>query len=103
MREPARTRGATIRRNVAFAVWMSLALLASAAGVEAQILQVSAGITTDTTWGDNESEVVLDAPIFVTNAATLTILPGTIVRGQPRSAAFSPPTPTRRRAGVRSS
>ncbi|RIL01357.1 MAG: hypothetical protein DCC71_18020 [Proteobacteria bacterium] len=51
---------------------------------------VSTDVTTDTVWGDNlplESQIVLQQPIFVKNGATLTILPGVIVRGQPRSAA----------------
>lgn len=62
------------------------AMLASASALSAQSL-VTADITTDTVWGDDESVVVLDGPIFVKNEATLTILPGTIVRGQPRRAA----------------
>jgi hypothetical protein len=46
-------------------------------------------ITANTTWGGvaNPSPICLQAPIFVKSGATLTILPGTIVRGQPRSAA----------------
>lgn len=39
-------------------------------------------ITTNTTW---TGEVVLENTIFVRDGATLTILPGTIVRGQPRT------------------
>jgi hypothetical protein len=42
-------------------------------------------ITVNTTWSGT---VVLQSPVFVKNGATLTILPGTIVRGQPRQAAF---------------
>ncbi|MFT6058637.1 MAG: hypothetical protein ACJAS5_000058 [Lentimonas sp.] len=45
---------------------------------------VSSNVTSDTTWSGT---VVLDGTIFVKNNAALTILPGTIVRGQPRSAA----------------
>ncbi len=64
------------------------ALFASACALSAQTVLVNANITTDTIWGDDETEVVLDGPIFVkgttTNDTTLTILPGTIVRGQPR-------------------
>ncbi len=46
---------------------------------------VAAGdITANTTWSGT---VVLQGPVFVTNGAILTILPGTIVRGQPRQAA----------------
>ncbi|MEZ4331633.1 MAG: PEP-CTERM sorting domain-containing protein [Myxococcota bacterium] len=42
---------------------------------------------TDTTWS---GEVILAQPIFVKSGATLTIDPGTIVRGQPRTAAVLP-------------
>jgi hypothetical protein len=45
---------------------------------------VNADITTDTTWS---GQIVLEKPIFVKSGATLTILPGTIVRGQPRTSA----------------
>jgi hypothetical protein len=41
-------------------------------------------ITANTTWS---GVVVLQGPVFVKNGATLTILAGTIVRGQPRQAA----------------
>jgi len=42
-------------------------------------------ITTNTTWSGT---IILQSPVFVKNGATLTITPGTIVRGQPRQAAF---------------
>ena len=42
-------------------------------------------ITANTTWSGT---IVLQSPVFVKNGATLTILPGTIVRGQPRQALF---------------
>ncbi len=45
---------------------------------------VSADVTLDTTWSGN---VILQQPIFVKDGATLTILPGTFVRGQPRTSA----------------
>ncbi|MBW2496432.1 MAG: hypothetical protein JRF61_04085 [Deltaproteobacteria bacterium] len=45
---------------------------------------VSGNITTDTSWSGT---IVLNGAIFVNNNATLTIQPGTIVRGQPRTAA----------------
>jgi hypothetical protein len=45
---------------------------------------VSSDVTVDTTWSGT---VILQQPIFVKNGATLTIDPGTIVRGQPRTAA----------------
>jgi hypothetical protein len=55
--------------------------LTLSAGYAATTL-VSSDITTDTTWSGT---VVLDGTIFVKNNAALTILPDTIVRGQPRS------------------
>ena len=45
---------------------------------------INANVTTDTTWSGT---VVLQQTIFVKNGAILTIDPGTIVRGQPRTAA----------------
>jgi hypothetical protein len=53
---------------------------------------VTTDITANTTWGGaaNPSPIILNATIFVKNGATLTILPGTIVRGQPRQAAVVP-------------
>lgn len=65
-------------------VAFALAGLAASAGAQTSW---TADITSNTTWGNaaNPSPIVLQNPIFVTNNATLTILPGTIVRGQPRS------------------
>ncbi len=42
-------------------------------------------IVANTTW---TGTIVLQSPVFVKNGATLTITPGTIVRGQPRQSAF---------------
>lgn len=66
---------------------LSFALVGIAGSVNAQTF-VSANVTTNTTWGAGAfpSPIILQNPIFVKNA-TLTILPGTIVRGQPRSSA----------------
>lgn len=47
---------------------------------------VNSDIVTDTTWS---GEILLSQPIFVKNNAVLTILPGTIVRGQPRASIFA--------------
>lgn len=62
-----------------------LTSLASALALSAGNAQtvVSSDVTVDTTWSGT---VVLDGTIYVKNNAALTILPGTIVRGQPRSA-----------------
>lgn len=70
---------------------LAVALAAVAGGAEAQT-SVSADITTDTTWCNaaNPSPIILENPIFVKGGATLTILPGCIVRGQPRTAAVVP-------------
>ncbi len=70
-----------------------VALLAFAAvgiaGVASAQTFVSTDVTTNTTWGAGAfpSPIILQNAIFVKNGATLTILPGTIVRGQPRTAA----------------
>lgn len=57
----------------------------------AQVVHVqNTNITTDTTWGDDEDQVVLEGTIYVNNGATLTILADTIVRGQPRTASAVP-------------
>lgn len=63
----------------------TIALLASASVLSAQTL-VTSNITSDTTWN---GEYVLDGPIFVKGDSTLTILPGSIIRGQPRRKAGS--------------
>lgn len=49
----------------------------------------------DRIWGDEADEafIVLDGLNF-TGAAELTILPGTVVRGNPRNTVFAPATPT---------
>ena len=71
-------------------VRLALALaVAGAAGSAGAQTVVSTDVTTNTTWGGgaNPSPIILQKPIFVKNDAILTILPGTIVRGQPRSGA----------------
>jgi hypothetical protein len=71
-----------------------LALAGLAAGAHAAT-SVSGNITTNTTWGDgtNPSPIILNGAVFVKNNAKLTILPGTVVRGQPRTAAVTPGDP----------
>ncbi len=46
-------------------------------------------ITTNTTWGGGQfpCPIIMNEPVFVKNGATLTILAGCVVRGQPRQAA----------------
>ena len=64
----------------ACAVALGTAALAGAASAQTV---VTSNVTTDTTWSGT---VILDTTIFVKDGATLTIEPGTIVRGQPRTA-----------------
>ena len=46
-----------------------------------------------TVWCDDEDTIVVNGPIVVPSGALLSILPGCIVRGQPRDAAFSAVAP----------
>ena len=62
---------------------LALAFAGSAGSASAQI-SWNTDITTNTTWN---GEYVLEKPIFVKNNATLTIVAGSIIRGQPRSGA----------------
>lgn len=52
----------------------------------AATVDITADITASETWTSN-NEYILTKPIYVTNGATLTIEPGTVVRGEPQSAA----------------
>jgi len=70
-------------RRTTLVTTLALALVGVAGSAGAQTV-VNANVTSNTTWSGT---VVLQQPIFVKDGATLTILPGTIVRGQPRSAA----------------
>ncbi len=76
------------KRNLAALV---VALAGIAGSASAQTF-VSADVTANTTWGGGAfpSPIILQNPIFVKNGAILTILPGTDVRGQPRTAAVVP-------------
>lgn len=62
--------------------------LVSAVSASAYTL-VNTSVTTNTTWGNatNSSPIILDGPIYVKSGAVLTILPGTVIRGQPRRSA----------------
>jgi hypothetical protein len=51
---------------------------------------VNSNVTANTTWS---GVIVLEGAIFVNNNATLTISPGTIVRGQPRTGPVIPGNP----------
>lgn len=54
------------------------------------LTMVDTDITANTTWTAANSPYVLDGETFVKNGATLTILPGTVVRGQPGTDTTNP-------------
>ncbi|MEM1223803.1 MAG: hypothetical protein AAGH40_13710 [Verrucomicrobiota bacterium] len=72
----------------------------TAGGLSAALVEVTADITSDTTWTASNEYILTDI-IFVKDNATLTIEPGTIVRGEPRSsgASFDPGTLVVTRSG----
>lgn len=65
-------------------VKLLLALVAVPGALFAQIT-VNANITANTTWTKNNT-YILDGRVFVTNGATLTIEPGTVIKGKVRAA-----------------
>ncbi len=65
---------------------ISVALMAAAASLHAATVNVSGSITADTHWTAN-NEYKLSGYVFVTNGATLTIDPGTVIKGEVSSGA----------------
>jgi hypothetical protein len=65
----------------ASAAFLASALGLAAGAAHAAVIIVSADIAVSETW-TADNEYVLDFPIYVTSGATLTIEPGTVVRGQ---------------------
>lgn len=65
---------------------------ASAGAVETVTTIATQQITTPQTWCDDETTIFLPAPVFI--ESKLTILPGCIIRGNPRTQAFAVATPT---------
>ena len=61
-------------------------LLALGGAAHAADIMVSANITTSETWTSNNT-YTLTLPIYVEDGATLTIEPGTVIRGETESAA----------------
>ncbi|CAI8305068.1 MAG: Uncharacterised protein [Gammaproteobacteria bacterium] len=61
------------------------------AGASAAVIEVTSDITSDTTWTSANDYILTDI-IYVKNGATLTINPGTIIRGEPEdgSAPYNP-------------
>ena len=87
-----------MRKSLAFGSALALALAGLAGSAGAQPCGTIVGLNGDgnphdivanTTWGGgaNPSPICLEEPAFVQPGVTLTILPGTIVRGQPRRGA----------------
>ncbi|MGH9867822.1 MAG: hypothetical protein ACREAA_06625, partial [Candidatus Polarisedimenticolia bacterium] len=71
-------RDAKVLRALAVLVTCAMAT----AGTFAAEVDITANITASETWTSN-NEYILTQPIYVTNGATLTIEPGTVVRGEP--------------------
>ena len=72
--------------------------LAGSASLHAALVHVTGDITTNTTF-TSSNEYILDTIIQVRNGATLTIQPGTIIRGQPKGSGFNPGTLAVTRSG----
>ena len=81
-----------ISRIFNFALAFAIAGMASSAGAVETVTTINADVTTPQTWCDNETTMFLAKPIFV--FTKLTILPGCIIRGNPRTVAFNAGTPT---------
>lgn len=64
---------------------VAVATALAASPVEAAIIDITANITTSQTW-TADNEYILTLPIYVTSGATLTIEPGTVIRGEGESA-----------------
>ncbi|WED66110.1 hypothetical protein PXH66_04525 [Synoicihabitans lomoniglobus] len=63
-----------------------MALLGATASLQAADVPVSGSITSNTTW-TADNTYIMSGYVFVTNGATLTIEPGTVVKGQVSSGA----------------
>ncbi|MCU0793025.1 MAG: hypothetical protein MUE42_09285 [Opitutaceae bacterium] len=73
-------------------------LAVSYASLSAALVHVTSDITTNTTWTSN-NEYVLEGITLVRGGATLTIQPGTVIRGQPKGVGFNPGTLVITRSG----
>lgn len=81
-------------RRLSFLIALAVCLGGASGVAQAQGTSWNQDVTTDTTWGDatNPCPIILERPVFVVGAnedspVTLTILPGCVVRGQPRAKA----------------
>ncbi|HKY32599.1 MAG TPA: hypothetical protein VJV23_08700 [Candidatus Polarisedimenticolia bacterium] len=73
-----------MRSEARYLTVLALAALLGAGQALAGTVMVSADITASETWTSN-NEYVLTQVVYVSNGATLTIEPGTVVRGEPES------------------
>ncbi|NBD38228.1 MAG: hypothetical protein GVY10_06640 [Verrucomicrobia bacterium] len=64
---------------------LALALGGMVSGLSAQTSVPAGSLGGDATWTPAGSPYILEGAVFVDGGATLTILPGTVVRGQPRT------------------
>jgi hypothetical protein len=71
-------------RVIAIAALTAATCAAGVSRVQAAIIDVTGNITTSQTWTSN-NEYILTQVIYVTSGATLTVEPGTVVRGEPES------------------
>ncbi len=80
-------------RRPATAAIVAVLLLAGIVSASAATINVTADITTSQTW-TSDNTYILTVPVYVKNGATLTIQPGTVIRGEPESSpgAFDPGT-----------
>lgn len=60
---------------------ISVILLTAMLTANAQVVNISSDITTNTTWTNNNIYVLQSGFIYVTNNSTLTIQPGTLIKG----------------------
>ena len=64
---------------------LTIALGSMACGLSAQTFVAAGSLGSDQTWSPANDPYILQGAVFVDGGNTLTILPGTIVRGQPRT------------------
>ncbi len=83
--KPAPYKGAFSEGDLWLSGWTNLDRLGYLPGSSSGTVQVTSNITTSTTWTAN-NEYILTQVIYVTNGATLTIEPGTVIRGEGESA-----------------
>ncbi len=69
-------------RKILFAICLTLGLIS---GIQAQVVTVSGDISTHTTWTSDNIYELTGGFVYVTNNSTLTIEPGTLIKGNASS------------------